>query len=120
MSFKMDFNDPKRRREYIARNKQIAEHEAELNYREKIKVWLSLTKGELSNTPLFKMISDQYPDLPDGVELEEVIIIKLFEKILKQDSQRALEHLHKLTGAMDDQSIRVSFTNLYEATKGIE
>ncbi len=104
---------------YIEKNKEVVKEAAMLDYRDKIRVWLSLPIDELKSTPLYQMITDKYPGI-EHLTLDEARIIKLFEKIFKENSQRALEFSYKLDGSMDETKIRVSHEDLYAAVEDIK
>lgn len=105
---------------YRERQKEILKEEAMLRYKDKLKVWLSLSVGELKNTPLYKMIKGQYPDLDENATLDEVRIIKLFDKAFVESSFKALEMTWKLDGSMNDVSVKVNFDDLNKEIGDIE
>lgn len=105
---------------YIDRQKEIIKEEAILSYKDKLKAWLSMSIEELKETPLYNILISKYPDISKDATLAELRIIKLFEKVFVESSQKALELSFKLDGSMDDLRVKISYDDLNEAIKEIE
>jgi len=103
---------------YTKKKKTVLKQEAMLSYKEKIRVWLSLPLSELKNTPLYNAIKNNY-DVPDEATLDEVRIIKMFDKALVEGNTKILEMLYKLDGSMSDLTVSIDYGDFDETTEDV-
>lgn len=105
---------------YLDKYKKVAQEQSKLRFKDKLKVWLSLPLIEMKDTSLYKIIKAAYPELSDEATLDEARMTKLFDKIFRESSQKALELSYKLDGSLADMSIDINFDDVDEATEGVK
>lgn len=107
---------------YKAKHRETLRMEAELSYRDKIKVYLNLPLHELkeANPVLYQVVKEKYRTLDDNATLDEARMIKLFEKVFVESSMKALEMLYKLDGSMSDLTNDPDWEEVEAATEGIK
>ena len=108
-------------REYLlAKMKADAEYSKELNYKDELKVFLSLSIDEVKGTKLHKEILRIYPDIDPSITLRQLRTMKMLEKMFVESSQKAMELSYKLDGSMSDLSVSIDFNEIDEGTEGIK
>ena len=108
-------------REYLlAKMKADAEYSKELNYKDELKVFLSLSIAEVKGTKLHKEILRIYPDIDPSITLRQLRTMKMLEKMFVESSQKAMELSYKLDGSMSDLSVSIDFNEIDEGTEGIK
>jgi len=107
---------------YVEKKKALIKEEAKLSYRDKVKVYLSFTLEELEamDHPLYEIIKKEYPKFPKNATLDEARMTKMFEKIIKEGSNKTLELSYKLDGSMSDLTNEPDFDEIDIATEGIK
>jgi hypothetical protein len=105
---------------YKERLNAILKHEAKLSYKDKLKVFLSLTVEELAGTPLEETIRRAFPNVNEKTTLDELRLFKLWDKVLVESSMKAMELTYKLDGSMHDLAPDTDFEEIEIATEGIE
>lgn len=105
---------------YLDKYKKVAQEQSKLKFKDKLKVWLSLPLVEMKDTSLYKIIKSAYPELADEATLDEARMTKLFDKIFRESSQKALELSYKLDGSLADMSIDINFDDVDDATEGVK
>lgn len=104
------------------RKSQVIKQEAMLNYKDKVKIYLSMTIKELkeNNHPIYKTINRVYPDIDENLTLDDARLTKLFDSAIGLGSIKALEMLYKLDGSMSDLSSEPDYDHIAKETEGIE
>lgn len=89
---------------YVRKYKEQQKLEAELKYRDKLKVFLGLNLGELKEAdhPLYEIIKKEFPTMNDKMSLDEARMTKLLKKVFMESSMKALELTYKLDGSLTD------------------
>lgn len=89
---------------YIQKYKDTRREEAQLRYRDKLKVFLGLNLQELKEAghPIYDIVKKAFPNLDEMATLDEARIVKLFDKIFNESSLKALELTYRLDGSMSD------------------
>ena len=105
---------------YEEKFKKMVDEEKKIKYRDKIRVWLSLTLEDIKETPLGKKIKVLYPEIDEKVTLDELRIMKLFDKVFNESSMKAMELLYKLDGSMKDISVEINFDEIDDNLDGVK
>lgn len=106
----------------LERKKEVIKAEAMLNHRDKLKIYLSYTIGELKemNHPLYDIIHKAFPTLHENSTIDDARITKLFDKMFREGSIKTLELSYKLDGSMSDLTNDPDFDEIDSATEGIK
>ena len=106
----------------VARKKEQVKQNAMLNYKDRLKVYLSFTIGELesANHPLAKIVLKHYPEISKFATLDDVRVIKMFDNMLTLSSSKALELSYKLDGSMSDLTNEPDYEIIEAETEGIK
>lgn len=107
---------------YRQKNKERLRKEAELSYRDKLKVHLNIPLIELkeTNPTLYEMVMKKYPLIDERATLDEARMIKLFEKVFVESSMKAIEMLYRLDGSMSDLTNDPNYEEVERATEDIK
>lgn len=109
--------------EYLReRYKAQLKENAELKYKDKVKVFLGFRVKELKEMghPLYKIVKKAFPDLNEEATLDEARITKLFEKVFYESSMKALELTFRLDGSMSDLESEPDYDEIDNATEGVK
>lgn len=106
----------------LERKKEVIKAEARLNHRDKLKIYLSYTIGELKemNHPLYDIIHKAFPTLHENATIDDARLTKLFDKMFREGSIKTLELSYKLDGSMSDLTNDPDFDEIDSATEGIK
>lgn len=107
---------------YSEKYKRIIKETAKLKYRDKLKVYLSLSLGELreNGSPLYDIVKKEFPEMTDDMSLDEARMTKLFKKVFMESSMKALELTYRLDGSLSDITNEPDFDELEEALKEVK
>jgi aminoglycoside phosphotransferase family enzyme len=106
----------------LEKKREIIKQEAQLNYKDKLKVYLNFDIKELKemNHPIYNIIKRSYPDIDETLKLDDVRITKLFDNMISLGSTKALELSYKLDGSMSDLTPEPDYDLISEETEGIK
>lgn len=106
----------------VARKKEVIKQEAQLNYRDKLKVYLSFTIKELEemNHPIHAIVKKHFPEAQDSMTLDDIRFVKFFDKLLREGSIKMMELSFKLDGSMSELTNEPDYDEIDEATKGVK
>ena len=104
------------------RRKEIIKQEAQFNYKDRLKVYLSFSIQELEEMghPLYKVIKKAFPTIDKSLTLDDARLTKLFESAISLGSIKALELTYKLDGSMSDLSNEPDYETISDETEGIK
>lgn len=107
---------------YRQKYKEQQRIEAELRYRDKLKVFLGIRLEELKEAkhPLYAIIKKEFPDLDDMMTIDEARITKLLKKVFTESSMKALELTYKLDGSLTDIVNEPNYDLVERETKDIK
>lgn len=105
---------------YKKKYEEIAKAEARLKYKDKLRVFLSFSVKDIKGTPLEQTIRKVFPEVDENATLDELRIMKLFDKVFVESSMKAMELTYKLDGSMNDLAEDPDFDEVDIATEGIK
>lgn len=106
----------------MERNREVIRTEAQLNHKDRLRVYLSFKVDELKEMkhPLYGIIKKAFPEIQDDATLDDVRITKLFENMISLGSSKAIELSYKLDGSMSDLAVEPDYDAINDATKGVK
>ena len=107
---------------YLEKYKQQIKETARMNYRDKLKVMLSLDLGTVKeiNSTLYGIIKNEFPNLDDKDTLDTARMTKLMKKVFMESSMKALELTYKLDGSLSDLSVEPDYETLERELEDIK
>lgn len=106
----------------LERKREVIKAEAKMNYKDRLKVYLSFNVKELKEmkSPLYDIIISKFPDIDENATLDDMRIVKLFDNMISLGSSKAIELSYKLDGSMSDLSNEPDYELIEEETEGIK
>lgn len=113
----MKFGDREWYAEQLLKEKEFTKT---VNYKDQLRVLLSLPIKELKGTPLYNKIKSIYKDIDENITVAELRTMKLLEKVFIESSQKSLDLTYKLDGSMADLTVELDFADIDDAIGGIK
>lgn len=106
----------------VERRKEVIKQEAQMSYRDHLKVYLSFSLKELKQmkSPIYDIVKNAFPSMDENTTLYDARVTKLFDKIFRESSMKALELTFKLDGSMSDLTNEPNYDEVTENTGGIK
>lgn len=106
---------------YKKKHEELIKAEARIKYKDRLKVFLSLSIDDIpKSSPLGETLRKVFPNADPNTTLDELRVMKLFDKIFVESSMKAMELSYKLDGSMNDLVEDPDFDEIDVATEGIK